>query len=59
MIMTDDNDYRDSYDTSNVIKSKLMNSKNNIYGNKKIITEIISILIITIMIIIINNNENN
>ena len=57
--MTDDNDYRDSDDTSNVIKSKLMNSKNSFYGNKKIITEIISILIITIMIIIINNNENN
>ena len=58
MIMTDDNDYSDSYDTSDVIKSKLMNSKSNktttnLCGNKKIMTEIISILEITIMIIII------
>ena len=56
--MTDDNDYSDSYDTSDVIKSKLMNSKSNktttnLCGNKKIMTEIISILEITIMIIII------
>ena len=58
MIMTDDNDYSDSYDTSDVVKSKLMNSKSNktttnLCGNKKIMTEIISILVITIMIIII------
>ena len=58
MIMTDDNDYSDSYDTSDVIKSKLMNSKSNktttnLCGNKKIMTEIISILVITIVIIII------
>ena len=58
MIMTDDNDYSDSYDTSDVIKSKLMNSKSNktttnLCGNKKIMAEIISILVITIMIIII------
>ena len=58
MIMTDDNDYSDSYDTSDVIKSRLMNSKSNktttnLCGNKKIMTEIISILVITIMIIII------